>query len=132
MRILLDTNILIAALIARGLCHELLEYCTQHHTLVTSEFVLGELREKLVDKFKYHPEVADKAVSLFRSRMEVVIPAEMDAPVCRDADDDNILATASSGNCNFIITGDKDLLILHSFGEIKIVNPGAFQTIEKD
>jgi uncharacterized protein len=132
VRILLDTNVLIAALIARGLCHELLEYCVQRHKLVTSEFVLGELREKLIDKFKYTSEMADEAVRLFRSRMEVVTPTGLDNPVCRDADDDNILATASSGNCDFIITGDKDLLVLQAFGEVKIVSPGDFQKLESN
>jgi putative PIN family toxin of toxin-antitoxin system len=129
VRILLDTNVLIAALVARGLCHELLEYCIQRHTLVTSEFVLGELRDKLVTKFKYSSEVADEAVSLFRSRMEVVTPTSLDAPVCRDADDDNILAAASTGNCEYIITGDNDLLVLKRYASIEIVSPGDFQRI---
>jgi putative PIN family toxin of toxin-antitoxin system len=129
VRILLDTNVLIAALIARGLCHELFEYCIQRHTLVTSEFVLGEVRQKLIDKFKYTSEVADEAVTLFRSRMEGITPANLDAPVCRDADDDNILAAALTGNCEFIITGDKDLLVLKRFDNIEIVSPSDFQRI---
>ena len=52
MRVLLDTNVLIAAFIAHGFCHELLEHCARQHTLVTSDFVLGEFRDKLTDKFK--------------------------------------------------------------------------------
>lgn len=34
MKIVLDTNVLIAALIARGVCHELLEHCVLRHTLL--------------------------------------------------------------------------------------------------
>lgn len=51
MKILLDTNVLIAALIARGVCHELLEHCARRHKLVTSDFILDEVRNKLIQKF---------------------------------------------------------------------------------
>jgi putative PIN family toxin of toxin-antitoxin system len=102
----------------------------RRHKLVTSDFILDEVRDKLIQKFKYTSEVADEAVRLLRSRMEVFTPASLDAPVCRDADDDNILATPSTGNCEFIITGDKDLLVLQAFGEVKIVGPGDFQKLE--
>ena len=62
MRIVIDTNVLIASLISRGLCHELLERLVVNHTLVTSRFILDELSEKLVTKFKYEPEIAAEAV----------------------------------------------------------------------
>ena len=131
MRIVLDTNVLIAAFIARGVCHQLLEHCVSHHELVTSEFILAELREKLVDKFNYTAEVTDDVIALLRSRMEVVVPEALDAPVCRDPDDDNILATAVSGNGQCIITGDKDLLVLKRFQRIDILAPNAFLAYEE-
>ena len=131
MRIVLDTNVLIAAFIARGVCHQLLEHCVNHHELVTSEFILAELREKLVDKFNYTSEVTDDVIALLRSRMEVVVPEVLDAPVCRDPDDDNILATAVAGNGQCIITGDKDLLVLNRFQRIDILAPNAFLAYEE-
>ena len=131
MRIVLDTNVLIAAFVARGVCHQLLEHCISHHDLVISEFILNEVREKLVGKFKYTSEVADEARDLLRSRMEFVTPAPLDKPVCRDADDDNILATAVTGSCECIITGDKDLLVLKQFQGINILSPSDFQGYER-
>ena len=131
MRIILDTNVLIAAFIARGSCHELLEYCIRRHTLVTSDFILDELRETLIEKFKHTSEAAGEAATLLRSRMEVVIPARLDTPVCRDADDDNILAAAVTGNCELIITGDKDLLVLRRFADVEIVSPSDFPKHER-
>ncbi|OLE55671.1 MAG: putative toxin-antitoxin system toxin component, PIN family [Acidobacteria bacterium 13_1_20CM_3_53_8] len=130
MKIVLDTNVLIAALIARGVCHQLLEHCISHHELVTSEFILNEVRDKLVEKFKHTSETADEVVRLLRSQLEVVLPVALDAPVCRDADDDNILATAVAGNCECIVTGDKDLLILKQFKGISILSPSEFQSYE--
>ena len=103
MRIILDTNVLIAAFIARGVCHQVLEHCISRHDLVISEFILDELREKLVLKFKYTSEVADETLKLLRSHMEIVSAIPLDKPVCRDADDDNILAAAVAGNCECIL-----------------------------
>jgi putative PIN family toxin of toxin-antitoxin system len=131
VRIVLDTNVLIAAFIARGFCHQLLEHCISHHHLVTSEFILNEVREKLVEKFKRTSEVNDEVVTLLRSRMEVVTPTGLNAPACRDADDDNILAAAVTGNCECIITGDKDLLVLKRFQDIDIFSPSDFQSVER-
>lgn len=130
MRIILDTNVLIAAFIARGVCHRLLEYCISRHDLVASEFILDEVRNKLSAKFKYAPGVAAETVSLLRSQIEVVSPAPLDKPVCRDADDDNILAAAMAGGCKCIITGDKDLLVLRQFRGIDILSPSDFQAYE--
>lgn len=123
MKIVLDTNVLIAALIARGFSHQLLEHCALRHTLFTSDFILEETQEKLIEKFGYSPELAAEAVSVVRSRMTVVAASKLDNPVCRDPDDDNILAAAIS-HC--IITGDKDLLVLKQHEGINIFNPRDF------
>lgn len=108
----------------------MIEHSFLNHTLVTSEFILNEVEEKLIKKFKYSPETAEEAVALFRSRMEVVAPENLPSQVCRDPDDDNILATAASGNCECIVTGDKDLLVLKQYGEIKILSPREFSDQE--
>jgi putative PIN family toxin of toxin-antitoxin system len=131
VRVVLDTNVLIAAFIARGFCYQLFEHCVSHHDLVTSDFILAEVREKLIEKFNYSAEIADGVPELLRETMEVVVPEALAAPVCRDADDDYILGTAVAGNCECIITGDKDLLVLKQFQGIDIYSPGDFRKIEK-
>jgi putative PIN family toxin of toxin-antitoxin system len=131
VRIVLDTNVLIAAFIARGVCHELLEHCVLHHSLATSEFILAELREKLIEKFEFTSERAAEVDRLLRSRMEIVVPTSLASPVCRDPDDDYILATAGAASCDCIITGDKDLLVLKQFGNIAIVSPAQFPSYEE-
>ena len=131
MKLVLDTNILIAAFIAKGTCHTLVERCLQIHTTTTSAFILGELQDKLTGKFKYSQEDVALIETLLRSRMQVVEPVALGRNICRDVDDDWVLATALTGNADCIITGDKDLLALKSFEAINILSPSAFEAYEE-
>ena len=131
MRVLLDTNVLIAAFVSsRGRCAELLEHCAQAHDLVTSEPLLDEFHNKLATKFRLPAEAAEARIALLRSQMEIVQPARLPTPVCRDPDDDQVLATAVAAHCHCIVTGDQDLLVLGSYEGIAIITPGEFEAIE--
>ncbi len=131
MRIVLDTNVLIASLISRGKCYALVENSLKVHEIISSKFILDELAEKLQKKFKYETEDINEALSIFRSKMEIVIPSQLEQQVCRDIDDDWILATALTGKAQCIVTGDKDLLAIARFENIDIIAPVNFQTYEE-
>ena len=131
MRIVLDTNVLIASLISRGKCYALVENSLKVHEIISSKFILDELAEKLQKKFKYKTEDINEALSIFCSKMEIVIPSPLEQQVCRDIDDDWILATALAGKAQCIVTGDKDLLAIARFENIDIVAPVDFQTYEE-
>ncbi|MFN5262616.1 MAG: putative toxin-antitoxin system toxin component, PIN family, partial [Pseudanabaena sp.] len=123
MRIVLDTNVLIASLISRGKCYALVENSLKVHEIISSKFILDELAEKLQKKFKYKTEDINEALSIFCSKMEIVIPSPLEQQVCRDIDDDWILATALAGKAQCIVTGDKDLLAIARFENIDIIAP---------
>ena len=131
MIILLDTNVLIAAFVARGFCHELLEHCVRQHSLVTSDFIIAEFRDKLSHKLKFKPDSINQAVELLLTRMQVVESTSLSQRVCRDPNDDPVLAAAIAGKCDCIITGDKDLLVLKEYDGIEIVSPGDFREYEQ-
>jgi putative PIN family toxin of toxin-antitoxin system len=131
MRLVLDTNVLIAAFISHGSCSELLEHCALNHQIVLSEFILDELKEKLTGKFRFTPREAAAAAHLLKSRSVVVSTAPLASPICRDSDDDNIIATAIAGQCVCIITGDKDLLDLGEPYGIQVLSPGSFWQFEQ-
>ena len=127
MKLVVDTNVLIAAFISpSGRSHELLERCATLHIIVCSEFILEELREKLVNKFKRDSQDVDRAIDLLRRRIQLVVPVMLEKPVSRDPEDDPVLGTAVAGEADRIITGDKDLLSLESYLGIKIMKPGDF------
>lgn len=130
MIILLDTNVLIVAFVAHGFCHELLEHCVRQHSLITSAFIIEEFRDKLSHKLKYKPEAINQAIELLLSRMKVVEPTPLKQRICRDPDDDNVLAAAIAGKCDCIITGDKDLLVLKEYEGIEILRPNDFREYE--
>lgn len=60
----------------------------------------------------------------------MVEPIPLESGVCRNPDDDIVLATALTGKAVCIITGDQDLLTLKKFSEIDILSPSAFETYE--
>lgn len=126
MRIVLDTNVLVAAFITHGSCNELLEHCAVRHEIVRSGPILSELQDVLVRKFGFTRGEARGAGRLLRSRATLVKPSALDTPVCRDSDDDLILATAVAGGCAAIVSGDRDLTDLKEYEGIRILSPADF------
>jgi len=130
MKLVLDSNVLIAAFITHGVCNELLEYCAINHEIILSPFILDEVREKLIRKFDFSSREAGDVIQLLKSRAVLVTPHKLEKPTCRDPDDDIILGTAIAGSCECIVTGDKDLLALQCVQGIRVVTPSDFWTTE--
>lgn len=126
MRVVLDTNVIIAAFAARGLCAEVFEICLSDHTVVISEHILSETYEKLVKKIRLPENTAKSIIEYLRDTAEVVEPESIDEAVCRDKDDIKIIGAALKGKARFIITGDDDLLVLKSYKGIRMVTPREF------
>lgn len=132
MKLLLDTNVLVAALIARGVCSDLVEHCVRHHLVIASRPLLDELRDVLMRKFRQRDVDVRSALRLFAETFTLVAPTALDLPTCRDRDDDVVLATALAGECAAIVTGDQDLLILDPFRGIRVLAPPAFWKWESE
>ena len=129
MRIVLDTNVIVAAFAARGLCAEVFEICISDHTIVFSEQILVEVERNLTKKIKVPDTVVQDLIGYIRKNGDIVEPHEMDDSICRDKDDIKIIGTALKGKAQFIITGDDDLLTLKTFGDIRIITPRRFWEI---
>ena len=126
MRLLLDTNVLVAALVARGTCSDLLEHGVRQHVVISSQALLDELRDGLERKFRQRAVDVRSALQLLAGTFTLVSPGALDPPTCRDRDDDVVLATALAGACDAILTGDQDLLVLDPFHAIRILAPSGF------
>ena len=123
MRIIFDTNVLFSAFLAHGVCAGLYEECVQRAQIVVSPDILAELEEKLVIKAKLSVAESREVIQTVEADAEVVAASPLPEPICRDPDDDLILAVALAARADAIVTGDQDLLVLVKFEGIPILNP---------
>ncbi|MFZ1623906.1 MAG: putative toxin-antitoxin system toxin component, PIN family [Gammaproteobacteria bacterium] len=127
VRIVLDTNIVISALLWRGAPHELLACLRQHSSvdLFSSSTLLEELAAVLS-----RPAIAQRLTTIGKSSrdvltdyveaIELVEPIELPR-VARDPDDNHVLACALAANADVLVSGDADLLSLDTFRNIRIL-----------
>ena len=132
MKVTLDTNVLIAAFIAQGTCHQVLEDVVRHHELVLSNYILDEFTEKLTEKLRFNLGEVREARTLLSGKARLVNPVEIETPTGIDPDDLPVLGTAVAGQCDCIVTGDRELLQLGVIDHIPILKPGDFWKLEDE
>ena len=125
MRVVCDTNVLVAGMVADGLCRDLIKRRLLSVEIVTSPALLDELARTLRRKFGTDPAEVP-FLKVYRERATLVRPKALPRPVCRDRDDDKVLATAVAGKADVILTGDDDLLVLGEYNGISILSPRQF------
>lgn len=130
MKVLLDTNVLIAAFITHGTCRDLFEHCIRQHEIITSKFILGELEGHLRKKFKFPESDVRETIDILNTTAKSVEPIPLKESVCRDPDDDMVLAAALTAKADCIVSGDKDLTDLKQFEGILILKPSEFLAFE--
>jgi putative PIN family toxin of toxin-antitoxin system len=126
MRLVLDSNVIIAAFATRGLCHALFEYCLENHDVISCEEILGEVREAILGKIKAPEEVAGQIESYLRNSAELVRPAAVDIPELEDRSDLPVLGAAVSSGPDYLVTGDGGLLMLRKIAGTEIVSLRTF------
>ena len=122
MRIVLDTNVLVSAFAARGLCADLFRDVLAHHTLIVSDYILDELQEKLRVP---SPVVESIRALLMPHRLTVDALPEVTVTI-RDHDDIAIVAFAMAIGADILITGDRDLLDVSDILPVRVISPRKF------
>ena len=125
MRVVFDTNVLHSALAAKGFCEEVLDEAAGDCVTIWSNPLKQELELLLARLHKIGPATR-VALQAYVDLCEFVEPHPLGERVCRDEDDDVVLATALAGKADVIVTGDDDLLVLKRFRGIRIVSPRQF------
>jgi len=126
VRVLLDTNVLVAAFVTRGLCQDVLRVVLAEHSLLAGETILEELERTLGDKLRTPPHRAREVVGFIREQGAVVAPAGPAPWPENDPADRWIVAAAIDGAADVLVTGDKDILETGSEAEFRIVTPRGF------
>jgi len=131
-RAVIDTNILIRALIKpQGTVGPVLTRLRDgDYTLLYAEPLLDELvailaLPRIRDKYHLTEDDVETVLALILLRGEPVVPQRR-ITVCRDPKDNIVLETAVAGDADYIVTGDKDLMVLHPFEGVPIVGPAEF------
>jgi uncharacterized protein len=123
--VVLDTNVIVAALVAKGLCHEVVVRALGMSAVATSTALLDELDRTLHSKFTLGP-AALAFLKQFPLRVRLVEPIQLPSRMSRDVDDDMVLATAVAASADVIVTGDQDLLVIGHYSGIDILSPRDF------
>lgn len=125
MRVVFDTNVFIAAALKGGLIKNILEFAETSTlvTLITSEEILIELKQKLISKFDKSEENVNFFINKIKNISEIVEVEKNLEIITRDLDDNKILECALAGQADLIISSDQDLISLKNFQGIGIIHP---------
>jgi putative PIN family toxin of toxin-antitoxin system len=128
VKVVLDTNVLISAIMFGGKSREILEMGISGKIKISlSQDILKELAGILVDrKFRAPIAFVQQTIHELFEISELVIVREKINAVKNDPDDNRILECAVSAKADYIVSGDNDLLSLGHFRKIKILSPSDF------
>lgn len=130
MRIVLDTNVVVSALLWRGAPSRLWEFACEGESveLFSSDPMLRELSRVLQDPglAKQMMKVRIESSSLlaaYRAVVKVVTPNPIPPTILADPDDDVVLATALAAQADLLVSGDGAVRAVGAFRGIRIVTP---------
>ena len=122
-RVVIDTNLWLSFLLTRDFTKLDRLMSSDRTTLLVSQELLEEIVE-VAERPKFRKyfdlfELTDMLVNL-RQKAELV-QVSTQVNICRDDKDNFLLSLAIDGTATHLLTGDKDLLVLHPFGEVQIL-----------
>lgn len=127
LQVVIDANVWISGLIFGGNPEKVIrQFIDGQLILILSEDLLSELRRKIIQRFPlYEPQLALLEASIREDAILIQL-GSVQVTASRDVDDNKFIETALIGKAGYIISGDKDLLVLGGYNGIKILNPSEF------
>lgn len=136
MRVVLDTNVVISALLsAAGAPARVLElWRHQDLEVVVSEPLLAEyqralLYERVASRHRMASSAVAEVIEGFRQFAILVTPEETVSAIQEDPQDNLVLECALAGGAEYVVTGDSHLLKLEAFRDIQILSSNAFLAV---
>ena len=132
MKVVLDTNVIIASFASRGLCHSVFELCLDRFEIIISSYLIDEVQTNLSKKLKLPLELIRDIIDFLSENATLIGVDEAPPDVCKDPEDARLLALAQKSGAPYLITGDKDLLAIKKYASSKILSPRQFwETVKK-
>ena len=130
LNVVFDANVIISGILFRGNERVIMGYGQADKIVVRlSRFILEEVSGVLQRKFHYNPAAAQAQIDALRRWVNMVEPAVAVQGIVRDSNDNPILACCLECAADYLITGDRDLLVLNEFRGTVIVNGATFLRI---
>jgi putative PIN family toxin of toxin-antitoxin system len=127
IRIVLDTNVIVSALVFGGVPRGVLELAEAGRCkLFYSAPIQNEVRRVLAEKFDWPQAMLQEALPVLWGIGTLVSPRTTLNAVPDDPDDNRILECAVEARAQAIVSGDHHLLALHRYKSIPIVTPRQF------
>ena len=128
MKVVVDTNVLISALVfPGGVPEQVYRLAIEGRiTLVTSPPLLAELGRVLTEKFGWQDVYVRAALAQIVRIGEIVEPVERVSIIEDDPDDDRVLEAAQTAGAGVVVSGDRHLLSRGRWEEIAILGPAEF------
>lgn len=119
MKVFLDTNVWLSAVVFPGLCAELLvQLLADGHVVLTSDLVRAETHGVLRRKFVRHATAIERFDALWACTLRV---PDVDEPA--DDADARLVAAAAAADAALFVTGDQRVLGWDPRGAMRIVAP---------
>jgi len=135
-KIVLDSTVLVSAfLTAHGAADAVIQRARDGAVLVyVSDAILDETQQvlaypRLVQQYRYTPQDVQAFCDRVRAAVILVSPLPPFPAICRDPNDDMVLACALAAAAQYLVTRDKDLLVLQQYEGIAIITPEALLAI---
>ncbi len=127
IKAIIDTNVFVSGTLWKGSPHKVLALWSEaKFKLVVSKEIVDEYEAVFSNLLNHQQDLVARILETIRVHAEYVQAAKLQKPICRDPNDDMFLAAAFAAKSNYIVSGDKDLLVLNDVLDLKIVNPRQF------
>ena len=125
MKIVIDSNVFVSSFFWGGHPREVFERVINgfDELYITDEIIKEITSTMNSNKFNVNSIEIEDYTRIIEKYSRNIITKNIPKSVSRDKKDDKILQCGLDGNVDYIITGDKDLLVLKEYETIKIINP---------
>jgi putative PIN family toxin of toxin-antitoxin system len=129
LKFVIDTNTLVSSILIASSVPDRAVKLIRHSGIILISVATIEELQKVMNRPKFDKyvdrEIRSEFIAQLTQQSELV---EINEPViaCRDSKDDKFLELAINGKADYLISGDRDLLVLHPFRGIPIITPAAF------
>ena len=125
--IVIDSNVWVSALVFGGIPRRVFELVIEQGiSIAASEAIFTEVRRILHQKFPDFIDDFEALLVALSANLRVVSLGEITVQASRDPDDNAVIETALKGHASFVISGDKDLLVLKEYLSVSFLTPTEF------